>query len=99
MLDPIQVRWTEPAAQDIEHIAEYIQKERPDSATAVARSLFDAVDLLGYMLARGRVGRIPGTRELVVSGLPYIIVYRLTSAAVQILRIYHGARDWPASAK
>jgi addiction module RelE/StbE family toxin len=95
MPDPIQVRWTEPAARDLEQISDYIQKDRPTAATAVARSLFDAADSLSFMPGRGRVGRIPGTRELIVSGLPYIVVYRLTSTMIQILRIYHGARNWP----
>jgi plasmid stabilization system protein ParE len=41
------------------------------------------------------VGRIPGTRELVVPGLPYIVLYEVADTAVQILHIYHGARNWP----
>ncbi len=97
MPDPIQVRWTEPAAQDLEQISEYIRRDRPDAATEVARSLFDAADSLSFMPGRGRVGRIPGTRELIVYGLPYIVIYRLTSTMIQILRIYHGARNWPVS--
>jgi plasmid stabilization system protein ParE len=33
------------------------------------------------------VGRIPGTRELVVPGLPYIVLYEVADTAVQILHI------------
>ena len=44
---------------------------------------------------RGRTGRIAGTRELVFGPLPYIAVYRVTEDIVEILRIYHGAQDWP----
>jgi plasmid stabilization system protein ParE len=36
-----------------------------------------------------------GTRELVIPGLPYIIVYEVMDTAVQLHRIYHGARNWP----
>lgn len=95
MPDPIQVRWTEPAARDLEEISEYIRRDRPAAAGKVAQSLFEAADSLSLLPGRGRNGRIPGTRELVVSGLPYIIVYRLTNTSVQVLRIYHGARNWP----
>ena len=42
---------------------------------------------------RGRTGRIAGTRELVFD--PFIIVYRVKADAVEILRIYHAAQDWP----
>jgi plasmid stabilization system protein ParE len=44
---------------------------------------------------RGRIGRVEGTRELVFAPLPCIAVYRVTEEAVEILRIYHSAQDWP----
>ncbi len=43
----------------------------------------------------GRNGRVPGTRELVISGTPYIAAYRLAGNALRILRIIHGAQEWP----
>jgi len=91
----MQVRWTLPAAQDLEEITLYIQKDSESAARAVARTLFDAANSLDLMPSRGRRGRIPGTRELVVPGLPYIVVYRVTSEAVHLLHIYHAARNWP----
>lgn len=91
----MQVRWTEPAARDLEEITEFIRNDQPSAAENIARTLFDAASSLNLFPARGRRGRIPGTHELVISGLPYIVVYRITDAAVHILRIYHGARDWP----
>lgn len=44
---------------------------------------------------RGRIGREDGTRELVISGLPYIAVYRIKGEAIEVLHIYHGAQDRP----
>jgi addiction module RelE/StbE family toxin len=92
----MQVRWTEPAARDLEEISEYIRSDRPAAARHVAQSLFDAANSLTLLPGRGRMGRIPGTRELIVVGLPYIIVYKISDAAIHVLRIYHGARKWPA---
>jgi plasmid stabilization system protein ParE len=43
----------------------------------------------------GRSGRIEGTRELVISGTPYIAAYRIDGDAVRILRVLHGAQQWP----
>jgi toxin ParE1/3/4 len=43
----------------------------------------------------GRPGRVPGTRELVVTGTPFIIPYRIKDSSVEILRIYHASRRWP----
>jgi addiction module RelE/StbE family toxin len=91
----MQVRWTTPAAQDLEDIALYIQRDSDAAAQAVAKAPFDAANSLELLPSRGRVGRIPGTRELVVPGLPYIVLYEVADTAVQILHIYHGARNWP----
>ena len=91
----MQVRWTTPAAQDLEEITLYIQKDSEAAALAVAKALFDAANSLDLLPSRGRVGRIPGTRELVVPGLPYIVLYEIADTAVQILHIFHAARNWP----
>jgi addiction module RelE/StbE family toxin len=95
MPDPMRVRWTAPAAQDLQEIARYIRRDNPSAARAVAKTLFDAANGLNVLPLRGRMGRIAGTRELVVPPLPYIIVYQVKSSAVHILRVYHGARNWP----
>ena len=36
-----------------------------------------------------------GTRELVMSPLPYIVVYTVRGDAVYVVRIPHGAQQWP----
>jgi toxin ParE1/3/4 len=46
----------------------------------------------------GGAGRILGTRELVVSGLPYVVVYRVEDDTVEILRVAHTSMDWLADA-
>jgi addiction module RelE/StbE family toxin len=94
MPDPIQVRWTAPAAKDLQEITRYIRRDSPSAARAVAKALFDAANALDLFPLRGREARVAGTRELVVPGLPYIVVYQVTGAAIQILHIYHGARNW-----
>jgi toxin ParE1/3/4 len=93
----MQVRWTSPAAQDLQQIARYIKKDNPSAARAVAKALFDAGNALETFPHRGRVGRIAGTRELFIPALPYILVYQVAATAIQILHIYHGARDWPGN--
>jgi toxin ParE1/3/4 len=50
---------------------------------------------LGTFPNRGRSGRIEGTRELIFPSLPFIAVYRLHKEAVEVVRIYHAAQDWP----
>ena len=91
----VQVRWTSPAAQDLQQIARYIRKDNPSAARAVAQALFDAANCLEDFPNKGRIGRIERTRELVVPGLPYIVVYEVAGVSIHILHLYHGAREWP----
>lgn len=91
----MQVRWTELAAKDLEDIFEFIRQDSESRAQEVIRILFDSALSLDSMPNRGRKGRLPGTRELIIPASRHIIVYRVTDSAVQILRIYHAARDWP----
>jgi toxin ParE1/3/4 len=88
-------RWTTPAAQDLYNIVRRIQQDNPDAAAKVAKTLYDGCGGLGSFPRRGRKGRIEGTRELVFARLPYIVVYRIQDQDLEILRIYHGAQDWP----
>ena len=45
----------------------------------------------------GKAGRVPGTRELVISTTPVIAAYAIDKADIVILAIYHGAQCWPES--
>ena len=56
----------------------------------------DAVDALDTFPDRGRGGRVEGTRELVFASLSFVAVYEVLDR-VQVLRILHGAQQWPRS--
>jgi len=91
----MEVRWSPEAADDLERIVQYIQGDSPEVALKVAASIIDAVGELNTFSKRSRVGRIEGTRELVIDRLPWIAVYRVRDNAVEVARIYHGAQNWP----
>jgi len=56
---------------------------------------FVSSSLLATHREIGRPGRVRGTRELVVTGTPYIAAYRFVSDVLTVLRLLHGARQWP----
>jgi toxin ParE1/3/4 len=91
----MRLRWTTPATNDLYNVVQDIQQDNPDAASKVAGTLYDGCSSLENFPNLGRKGRIAGTRELVFSGLPYIVVYRVVDQVIEILRIYHGAQDWP----
>ncbi|MFN0105394.1 MAG: type II toxin-antitoxin system RelE/ParE family toxin [Bryobacteraceae bacterium] len=69
----MQLRWTEEAAADLEHIADYLFEHTPDRAVELALSVFDAPSALVTFPHRSRPGKKDGTRELVLSPLPYVV--------------------------
>jgi toxin ParE1/3/4 len=89
------IRWSPEAAYDFAGIVEYIHQQNPSAADHVAHSIYDGVTSLNSFPNRGRQGRVTGTRELVLLSLPFIVVYRVQSDAVEIVRVLHGSQRWP----
>lgn len=92
----MRIRWTKKAGRNLDEVEAYIARDDPSAATGVVLKIIDAVEMLSEHPALGKAGRVEGTRELIVPGLPYIIPYRVKSNSVEILRVLHGARKWPA---
>lgn len=91
----MQLRWSVEAASDLERITNYLFEETPQHAPELVRAIYEAPSSLLTFPHRGRAGKKQNTRELVLSPLPYIVVYRIAGDAVHILRILHGAQRWP----
>ncbi len=72
----MQLRWTEEAAADLEHITDYLFQNAPERAAALVRGIYNAPAALLTFPYRGRAGKKEGTRELVLSSLPYIVSFR-----------------------
>jgi len=91
----VRVRWLAIARADLLAIAEYVAQRNPAAASALEQAIRQQVGRLADYPRSGRPGRVEGTRELVVSGTPYIVAYRVMGDVVTVLRVLHGARQWP----
>jgi len=91
----MRLRWTEAAAEDLERIADYLLEKTPENAAQLIRTIYNAPSVLKTFPNRGRQGKKKGTRELMIPSLPWIVVYRITGDIAHIVRILHGAQDWP----
>jgi toxin ParE1/3/4 len=80
------------ALADLAAIRDYIGERNRSAASRIAVALVAACDRLEHLPERGRPGLVPGTREITVIW-PYVIVYRITPTAVEIIRVWHGAQD------
>ena len=79
----------------LHYIEAYIAHDNPSAADDVVLKILKAVSLLKEQPGLGRAGRVPGTKELVVPKIPYIVPYRVKGDFLQILRVYHTSRTWP----
>jgi addiction module RelE/StbE family toxin len=91
----MRIRWTVAAAEDLQHIKDYLTEHHPDLAHSTVLELYESIRSLKTSPYRGRPGREEGTRELVFTRLPYIAAYRVKEQTVEILHIFHGAQQRP----
>ncbi len=85
----------EAAYDDLDRIYAWIAKDRPRSAREVIDRILQSANRLGRFPQLGHAGRVSGTFEWPVTGLPYIVVYRLDAAddVVDVVAVFHGAQN------
>jgi len=91
----VRVEWLPIAERNRESQLAYLGDRNPWAAIDMGDAIEAAVRHLADNPHMGRLGRVKGTRELVVSGTPYAIAYRVEPDAVVILRLLHGAQKSP----
>jgi toxin ParE1/3/4 len=91
----MKVVFREAAYADLDRIFTWIAKDRPRSAHSAVDRILGSADRLGRFPHMGHAGRAPGTFEWVVSGLPYVVVYRINADddVIDIVSVFHGAQD------
>jgi toxin ParE1/3/4 len=90
------VRLSHLADGDLDSIPDFIFKDNPSAANAVLDGLFNALELLANNPDIGQ------RRDDLQSGLrlfsvrPYAIMYQIAPDGIHVIRIVHGARDFPS---
>jgi toxin ParE1/3/4 len=91
----LTIFWLPRALADRDAQIDFIAKDSSKAAIEQGDRIEEQVEVLGSYPAIGRKGRVAGTRELVVSRTPFIVVYRIRLERIEILRVLHGAQMWP----
>lgn len=91
----MRIVWQDKAENDLDRIADYLMADDAVAALRVVSTIRDAVQVLNEHPNIGRTGRVEGTRELVISGLPYILPYQIVGQEIRILAVMHASRKWP----
>jgi addiction module RelE/StbE family toxin len=80
----VTIRWSPEAAADLEQIFSFIASDKPKAAEGVVNRIYAGIEALLDFPNRGRTGRAPGSRELPLTPLPYVVVYRVTEDAIEM---------------
>ncbi len=91
----MKVVWLPRALSDRDAQIDHIAQDSPKAAIDQGDRIESQIETLSAYPEMGREGRVAGTRELVVSRTPFIVVYRVRAERVEILRVLHGAQMWP----
>jgi toxin ParE1/3/4 len=90
----LPILWRAEAQSDLAAIFEYIAERNPQSALDLYDDIERLVSQLPYHPYLYRLGRVSGTRELVVHP-NYIVVYRVSATAIEIVSILHSRQQYP----
>ncbi len=97
----MRLKWTDLADSDLEKIEAHIAENNgPLVAIDVVMNIIDSTHLVLSKHPRaGRQGRVKNTRERVIDGLPFIVIYRepVAESCIEILRVLHEAQQWPTA--
>ena len=83
------------ALADLDEARAFIVIKRPAAAAAIGLRIRQAI--LGLSPEQGRLGRVAGTREPVITGSPFVVAYRVGGGTIDVLAIPHGARKCPSA--
>jgi plasmid stabilization system protein ParE len=86
---------TAQAEADLDGHFAYILERNPEAAIRVYDAIIGQIMGLSDFPSRARPGRVPGTRELVITGYPYIVVFEIASDEIVILHVNHARQQWP----
>lgn len=89
------VVWLETASRDLDEILGYIEERNVLAALNLQESIGYAVSQLPFHPYLYRLGRVSGTRELVVHP-NYLVIYRVCASSIEIINIVHSRRQYPA---
>jgi len=90
------IHWKKHAINDLIKIGQHIAQDSPVSAGKMIDLIEGKVTPLASHPHIGRTGRKRGTYELVAHE-NYVVIYRVLTKKIEILRVKHTAQQWPSA--
>lgn len=94
----MKIIWARDATLQLAGVHAYIAEDNREAADRIVVVIRDAVRILAFHPFAGREGRVKNTRELVISGMPYVVAYRFSRPdTIEVLAVLHGKQRWPST--
>ena len=91
----LRIEWLPLASTNRFEQLDYIAQDNPLAAITQDERIEHQVDMLIQHPEMGRPGRKKGTRELVISRTPFVVVYRVKGTRIEIIRLLHSSQQYP----
>jgi toxin ParE1/3/4 len=88
----MKLAYTRGALRDLRSIRSYIAAENPAAAVSVIERITGVAALLEKSPYLGRPAH-RGARFLSISGLSYVVIYRIRGGTVEVIAIFHTSRN------
>lgn len=85
--------WRSRAERELARQLAHLAAENPYASDRMRDRVEERVAALIQFPNAGRPSRRDGVRELVISGTPYIAVYRVRGDQVEIIRFFHTSQN------
>lgn len=89
----MKLRYRAQAIADLGNIQSFITKKNPLAGQRVIDRIYSSISRLKEFPHAGRAGKAAGTRELIVAGLGYIVVYKVDRDFIDIIGVFHAAQN------
>jgi toxin ParE1/3/4 len=89
----MDIIWLKTALENLENELNYIANQDPKAARLIFNRINHAINLLAEQPKMGKLGRVNGTRELVIPKTRYVIPYRIKKNRIELLRVFHTSRQ------
>jgi addiction module RelE/StbE family toxin len=91
----VKIRIAPAASAHLTDAFEYLDAINSKAAAAQMKRIFDGIDQLKRFPQSAPVGRVQGTRELVIPRTPFLVVYSVDTDIINIVAILHASLRWP----
>lgn len=91
----MHVYWTHDAVSDLDEIIQYLRQQDLEYALRLIKTIrSSALTLISFPL-KGREGRVADTREKIIFGSPYLIIYGIKDDIITTFRVIHSSQNYP----